>query len=357
MALYRYLSWTGDFTILNETVGVFDDPNVKRTLLMKAILAVDWLLANQWQGVIAPCGWVDGWPRGVKAQTQMSAAALIALRNISVICAYLGKDHEALKYAGTVQELQDSIHEVFYDPTTGLFAEHLFESGDIAGNQTTDFWATTQIWTALAGLAPDVRGLELCRVNCMETGMMMMPESTMSANYVMLLDTSIEELDFGSNATWSLAAWPELTHLYALAELRYGRPDQALDAIFGQLPERIHESNRLAAPYYYAEKYIYPYTTPWLCTWGGDPMLLEVLLEGFAGLHMDIDGMKVKPRLPTSWMGDNQLRIRFWYRDNQWDLIIDQEEGRRKTAIVLDGRDIPIDHTIERRCFSKLILA
>jgi hypothetical protein len=295
--------------------------------------------------VVAPCGWVDGWPAGVKAQGQISIAAHMALGALSEICESRGLGREAGHYRDAAATLAQRVHEVFYDPRTGLFAEHLFASGTVAGNQPSDFWTITQIWAALAGMAPDTRGLDACRTRGLSTGMRMIPESGIGASYMARFVDGVDELGLGSQATWALAAWPELTHLYALAELRYGRPDHALDAVRRQLPEQVHRRNPKAPPYYYPEKYIHPGTTPWLCTWAGDPTLLQVMLEGFGGIHVGLDGMRVRPQLPTSWRAGEAFRCRFCWRGSRWQLIVEREDSGGM-ALDIDGHRVPDDGLI-----------
>ena len=52
-----------------------------------------------------------------------------------------------------------------------------------------------------------------------------------------------------------------------------------------------------AEPYYYAEKYLYTYDTPWLCTRSGDPTLIQAMLEGFGGINASLEGLNIKPYL------------------------------------------------------------
>ncbi len=323
MALHRYISWSGDMALLDQAVINRSGQQRELTMLERAKLAAEWLLENRWNGLIAPCGWLDAWPPQVKAQAQISITAYMALRELMEICEQTKDSQGQSRYELAAADLKQRILEVFYDGKTGLFAEHLFESGEIAGKETHDFWAHTQIWAALAGLSPDTRGLDLCREYCLGDGMAIIPESAIFSDYLSESTDGVEDLSFGFTATWLLAAWPEVTHLYALAELRYGRVNEALDAVRRQLPEHLHSMKSGVSPYHYAEKYLYPHDVPWLCTWSGDPTLLQVLLEGFGGIQVNLSGLKVIPRLPDSWGGEERLHAKFQWRGYKMNLEVD----------------------------------
>jgi len=150
----------------------------------------------------------------------------------------------------------------------------------------------------------------------------MNPEGILTAPYMARFQDTEDDLPMDRNAIWNLAAWPELTHLYALAEICAGRPDLALEAVSKNLPEKAHAENPFAAPFYYPEKYIPPLNVPWLCTWAGDPTLIQVLLEGFFGIKAGLNGLTIEPHLPGAWTGDQLLRARFCYRGAQWEVSI-----------------------------------
>jgi hypothetical protein len=323
LALYRYLCWTGDTSVLDEPVASLVEPGSLQTVFARMLRGADWLLANRWEGVVAPCGWVDAWPVGVKSQSQISIATFMALDRVAQICAYQDRAEEALRYRAAAEALRARILDVFYTSETGLFAEYLFEDGTVAGGREDDFWSVTQIWAALAGLAPDTRGLDLCRKYCLKSGMTMYPETVLRAPYMLKFTDDMDALPVHAVATYGLAAWPELTHLYALAETRYRRPDLALNALERQLPETIHALNPVSSPTYYAEKYLYPYNEPWQCTWGGDPTFIQLLLEGFMGIQAGLDGLVIEPRLPKAWKDGGPLQAHFSFRGEPYKLTVD----------------------------------
>jgi hypothetical protein len=330
MALHRYLSWTGDIALLDEMPENLRGSSHYLTMLERAKLAAEWLLENRWQGLIAPCGWLDAWPPEVRGQAQISITSYMAFRDLAAICGHVRDDEGKLRYEKEAEALKSRIMDVFYDEKTGLFAEHLFESGEVTGSTIEDFWAHTQIWAALADLAPDTRGLEACRQHCLSNGMVVIPESSLFSDYIDKSTDGVEDLSFGFTATWLLARWPEVTHLYALAELRYGRVNEALEAVHGQLPEQLNAMNPEVSPYFYPEKYLHPGHTPWLCTWSGDPTLLQVLLEGFSGVKVNLDGIEVHPQLPELWSGDDCLRTKFQLRGQEAALVIDSKTSTIK---------------------------
>ena len=165
--------------------------------------------------------------------------------------------------------------------------------------------------------------MDLTRETCLKRGIVMNPEAVAETAYMTKFQDDYNHLPIDRNVTWALATWPELTHLYALAEVKLGRPDLALDAVLRQLPESIHALNPFAAPFYYPEKYIAPFTVPWLCTWAGDPTLIEVLLEGFFGVQPDLQHLTIIPRLPSDWKGAGKVGARFCWRGAQYELVID----------------------------------
>jgi hypothetical protein len=260
---------------------------------------------------------------------QVTATGIMGLRAFADVC---GAESG---YGDAADALADAIRRRAYDAATGLFAEHVFADGRVEGGTVEDFWAHTQIWTSLAGLAPDARGLDLVRRHCFTTGVRVVPESSFANAYIAASTDGDEDLTPDSTATWLLAMWPELTHLYALAELRHGRPDAALEAVTAALPERLHARNPAAAPYYYAEKYLHPGDEPWLCTWAGDPTLVEVLLTGFLGVRPEPAGLRVTPQLPRAWVG-RELGAAFSCRGARWRLVVDPELA--PGTLLLDGR-------------------
>lgn len=334
MALYRYLIWTGDFDFINRPVS--NPAGTGMSILDSALLSARWLLDNFSGGVVKPCGWLDAWPPEVKAQAQISIAAYIALDELAKILAYIGRSGDESYFRDVVFRLGQDIKSVFYNKNDRLFAEHLFESGKVEGGVIEDFWAHTQIWAALAGLAPDAGGLEKCRRYCLKRGMTVIPETGINTGYIADSTDGLEDLDIGSTATWLFAVWPELTHLYAIAELRYGRISEALEAVRQQLPQHVHEENRCAVPYYYAEKYLYPYSIPWLCTWSGDPTFIQVLVEGFGGVHPSIEGLCIKPAIPDAWGRDKDYIINFIWRGRKIHMTV-AGSGRSVKGIELNG--------------------
>lgn len=321
MSLYRYLCWTGDFDFVDD-IAVNPITGSELTILDRTLLSAKWLLDNFSNGVVKPCGWLDAWPPKVEAQAQISIVTYIALKKLLKILAHLSYKEKEAQFKKVVRQLKEDIKSVFYMEENGLFAEHLFDSGKVEGGVIEDFWAHTQIWAALAGLAPDVRGLEACRKYCLKRGMTVIPESGINTDYISDSTDGLEDLDLGSTATWLFAAWPELTHLYAIAEIKYGRSTEALEAVKRQLPQNVHKENPYAAPYYYAEKYLYPYDIPWLCTWSGDPTLIQVLLEGFGGIEPALEGLYLKPSIPEEWKAKGKYEMNFIWRSGIIHLIV-----------------------------------
>lgn len=76
---------------------------------------------------------------------------------------------------------------------------------------------------------------------------------------------------------------------------------------------------------------------PWLCTWAGDPTLVEVALTGFLGVRPQPGGLQVTPQLPQAWAG-RELRAAFWCRGAQWRLIIDPD--LEPGVILRDGEPV-----------------
>jgi hypothetical protein len=273
--------------------------------------------------LLAPCGWLDAWPPEVAAQSQISLTGLMGLEALAEVLRWVGDEVAAAGYAAAAVGLRERLLELCYDPDTGLFAEHVFGDG-VRGGTTDDFWAHTQIWAALAGVAPDRRGLDLTRRKCLGAGMRVVPTSTFSSGYVAASTDGDASLSIDSTATWLLASWPELTHLYALAETRAGSADLALAAVESQLPEALHRRNAAAAPFYYAEKYLTPGDEPWLCTWAGDPTLIDLLLTGFVGVRPGLDGLRIEPCLPQHWSGDDVVADFVW-RGAEWRVVLDPD--------------------------------
>lgn len=277
LAVRRYLAWTGDGALLDDPVASRIDP-VPRTVRERVSLAADDLLAHRFRGLVAPCGWADAWNPAVRAQGQISATAVLALRAWAEVLEAVDGPVTAEPLVTAADELAAAARAVLLDPESGLVAEHVFD--DAVRGTPDDFYAHAQIWAALAGIATDGRALDLVADRCLGHGVSIAPESAFDQDYVAASTDSQAALPLDSTATWLLASWPEVTHLYALAELHRGNADAALAAVVGQLPETLHALDPACPPWFYAEKYLAPGTRPWLCTWAGDPSLLEVVLDG-----------------------------------------------------------------------------
>ena len=303
LAAERYLVWSGDFGVLSTPVeSTLDDP--PRSFFERVDLAAADLLAHRYDGLVGPCGWADAWNPDVRAQGQISATAVLALRAWSRVCANQGRHDRAAELAGGAESIAARMRERLVDPSTGIVAEHVFDDR-VTGGTVDDYFAHTQIWSALAGIIEDGRALDLVKGECLNHGVSIAPESAFDKDYVAASTDSTADLPIESTATWLLASWPEVTHLLALAEIDRQNPDDALAAVLSQLPESLHQLNPVCAPYYYAEKYLYPGTKPWLCTWAGDPSLLEVVVSGFLGVHAELDRLVVSPTLPSQWVGSS----------------------------------------------------
>lgn len=310
LAAERYLAWTGDREFFDEAVRSDYDP-VPRRVRDRITRAADDLLAHRYRGLVHPCGWADAWNPEVRAQGQISAAAALGLRAWSETCRFLGDEPGAVRFGDEADAIAAAMIAELYDPVSGLVAEHMF-ADRVTGGTPADFWAHTQIWSALAGITSDGRGLDLVAENCLERGVSIAPESAFDTDYIAASTDSAADLPLDSTATWLMASWPEVTHLYALAELGRGRPDAALRAVLSQLPETLHEAEPACLPWYYAEKYLWPGTRPWLCTWAGDPSLIEVLLTGFLGVRARPDGLVVAPCWPAAWAGARSRGTFVW---------------------------------------------
>jgi hypothetical protein len=319
---HRYVAWTGDDGILQEHIVASDGSS--RIFRDRLVAAAHSMLARGREGLLAPCGWLDAWNPAVRAQGQVSMEGAAALESLVELLHAGGLDDEGL--AEAARALRQRIDEVFLDPATGLYAEHLFDDGRVTGGALDDFWAHTQVSAVLAAQTADPRGLDLIRRYCRTTGITGLAPATLDQPYV--ADSTDDEvsLELDSTATWMLAAWPELTHRYALAEFRLKRPDHAVDVIHGMLPERLHRRRARVAPWYYAEKYLYPGDRPWLFTWGGDPTLVEAVLSGLFGLRVDLTGVHATPSLPENAA---PATAEFTYRGRRTTLTVTPNEHAR----------------------------
>ncbi len=313
LAIDRYLSWTGDWDFLAAK-----PEGQSKSVAEVARMVADWLIARRRSGLIQPCGWLDAWPPNVVAQAQVSIVTSDALARLGRLLNISGNDGET--YESAAEGLRARVIEVFYQSETGLFAEHLISSGEVLGGSPEDFFPHTQIWAALTGVATDRRGLELCRQLCLRPGMRAITETSFNRPYIASSTDGLDDLSTESTKTWLLASWPELTHLYALAEIMHGEPDLAWEAVKATLPERLRQTNPNIWPHFYAEKYLTPHLTPWLCTWGGDPTLWEVILA-FAGVHAEIEGMRILPAPPRAWAG-RETRLDFQWRGERRRLTL-----------------------------------
>lgn len=321
MGLHRYLCFSGDFSFLQENV-VCERSGESRSILECALKAGEWLLRRKMkEGVMKPCGWLDAWPPSVTAQAQISFTVYHAFMKLADILRHMGHK-EAGQYSQEAKQLAENIQRIFYNHKTNLYAEHLFADGTVRGGEFDDFWVHTQVWASISGLESRQEPLEICKKYCCHSGVKVIPETGMESDYIAASTDGLTDLSAGSTATWLLAAWPELTNLFALSWVRAGNPQTAYDIVCSQLPETLYQKFGTAAPFYYAEKYLYPYGLPWLCTWAGDPTLIEYLICGLLGVQFTLDGYTVSPSIPESFT-NRTLSAQFLWRGKPVSISVD----------------------------------
>jgi hypothetical protein len=263
----------------------------------------------------------------------------------------LGRPGRAAALRAEADAIANAIRDILYDRSTGLIAEHLFDDG-VKGGTPADFWAHTQIWAALAEISPeDSRGLDRVAERCLDRGVFIAPESAFEQDYVAASTDSAADLPIESTATWLLARWPEVTHLFSLAQIESGNTELALDAVRQQLPEVLHAADTRCAPHYYAEKYLYPGTRPWLCTWAGDPSLIEVLIAGFLGVTPTSRGITIAPALPAAWSGAAGI-VRLVARETELEIELSPEIPEGSAEIDADFVRLPV--TVQPRPGSRM---
>lgn len=328
MGIYRYLSMSGDFPFLEEVI-VCQSDGKEKTILSCLLLAAEWLQKRKTkEGVMKPCGWLDAWPPTVTAQAQISFTVYHAFSKLTEILVYCNHEQAAF-YEKEMKELEVNIKKIFYDNKMKIYAEHLFQDGSVRGADIEDFWVHTQIWANISQIENDKLPLKLCQQHCLKDGMTVMPESAILTDYITSSTDGLSDLNVGSTATWLLAAWPELTNLFALCCVRAGDYELAYQAVCSQLPEQLYEKYKTAAPFYYAEKYLYPYGLPWLCTWAGDPTLIEYIVEGLFGVQFTLENFTVSPMIPKSFL-NKELFLKFLWRGKVIEVSTDKE-GRSIT--------------------------
>lgn len=323
LGIHRYLCFSGDFSFLQETV-ILKETGEKKSILACVLKAGEWLLQGKTkQGVMKPCGWLDAWPPKVTAQAQISFAVYWALWKLTDILRHIGHG-QADFYEKEAKALKENIQKIFYCSDTGLYGEHLFSDGSMRGGDLEDFWVHTQVWANITGIESSEKPLEICADRCLSYGVRIIPESGLDSDYILNSTDGLSDLSVGSTATWLLSAWPELTNLFALNWIRAGNPQKAYEIVCSQLPETLYNHFQMPAPFYYAEKYLYPYGVPWLCTWAGDPTLIEYLICGLMGVSFTLDGYTVSPNLPRN-LQDQDLTAKFFWRGKQ--VVISTNEG------------------------------
>ena len=340
--VYRYVAWTGDDSALDIPVETKDDV---RPLLERLERAAQYLVDTSVDGLMVPCGWMDAWNPEVVTQAQISMYAAQAFDELAELVELRRGEHLSAAWRARATTTRKQTIDVFHNPATGLFAEHRFPDR-VEGWLPTDFWAHAQIAGVLCGLTTDPRGLDRIAERCISRGLTQTPVTTFASPYVAASTDGDVSLELDSTAMWVLACWPELTHTFALASTRLGLADRALGAVRAQLPERIHRSSGFVAPWYYAEKYLYPGNEPWLFTWGGDPTLIEAIAFGFFGIDAGLRSLSVSPCLPVEWRADPQ-RIDFVWRGvahsletvPDWSPDQTEVDGAPHSGPILPARD------------------
>jgi cellobionic acid phosphorylase len=133
--------------------------------------------------------------------------------------------------------------------------------------------------------------------------------------------------------------------MLAWAEIQLNRPDEALRILQQVLPlarEDVYDVRR-GSPLWWANYYQSPHAnhpgrSSNIISSGAPAWLFMVVYEGLLGITPSLDGLRITPRLPTTW---NQIRVTRLWRGARYEFEYRREPGCTANRVLLDGHPLP----------------
>ncbi len=325
---------TGDYAMLEQRYRYFDGGD--GSVYEHCVKALDYIQreSGRFGLPLLKCGdWNDCLMGSNKTGVSVWLGIFyyINLMEMHELATRTGRSADAARFLAQARELSDSINRNCWDGRWYLMA--LDDDGGVIGGRTEQegrIYLMPQTWAILAGIASPERARTSLQAveELMDTPLgipLLAPPYTKPQERIGVIGR-MAPYEHHNGGVWNHAVtWA------ILAECRIGRPDRALDLYRRLMPAYLSQT----WPAYIAEPYTY---TSFTNTAGsGEPghpgtgwntgtvcWIYRVLLEGFAGVMPEFDGLRVDPRLPTGW---RKITVKRPYRGCVYHITIEDPAG------------------------------
>jgi cellobiose phosphorylase len=347
-----FIRETGDYTMLEQKYRYFDGG--EGTVYEHCVKALDYIRreSGRFGLPLLKCGdWNDCLMGSNKTGVSVWLAIFyhINLMEMQELATRTGRTADAARFLAQARALAEAINTHAWDGRWYLMA--FDDEGGVIGGHTEEegrIYLNPQTWAILAGIAPPERARQSMAAveELMDTPFgipLLAPPYTHDQERIGVISRMAAH-EHHNGGIWNHAVtWA------ILAECRIGRPDRALELYRRLMPAYLSQQ----WPDYTAEPYSYTSFTnpagsgePGRCGTGWNTgtvcWIYRVLLEGFAGLTAEFDGLKVNPCLPTGW---RTISVKRPYRGGVYQITIEDPKGvsRGVAEMTVNGTKIAGD--------------
>jgi cellobionic acid phosphorylase len=351
--LEAWLDETGDYSLLDKNVPGADE----RSVFDAVTAAMRWLIANRdgsRLSLIAQGDWCDPMnmvgPEGKGVSGWLSIATVHALRLWAGICETTKRDSVAAECRAAADESAAAVQALLWDGN--WFARGITDAGvpfGVASDVEGRLYLNPQSWSILAGISSP----EQCRriLAAIDTHlespygtMMLAPAYTaMREDIGRITQKFPGTAENGSVYNHAVAFY--VAALYALGEsdrawteLRRTVPGPGLEDYLrrGQLPVYLPNYYRGAWQQFPAAAG----RSSHLCHTGAASWFYRLIVEQLFGLQGCVEGLRVRPRLPTCWSGASVTRR---FRGAELEVRYTIDDRLESPRVRVDGRALQDD--------------
>ena len=344
-----YLKESGDFSVLNEQVGYYDDER-KESVFTHVKRGMDYLFNTQGKRGLSLWGGGD-WNDSLDACGLQMKGESVWLSIATMNCS---RDYIEILENAPVENKAELIADTKAkrEKLKSAILEHGFENGyflygftdwdekvGAKGNEEGEIFLNPQTWAVMSDILPDV-----------EKGKVMdMVENRLKCDYGYVLQdppfkTASDHLGrasyFEQGVYENASVYNHGVMFKVVADCCIGRGDNAWNTLKINRYDNPKNPDSGVEPYAVSNMYFGPSAVskkgyaPLSWITGSAGWMYRAIVEYLLGVHPDFNGLKLKPCLPTSWKGAKVERL---FRGVKYSIeYIPADENR----LVVDGKEM-----------------
>ncbi len=344
-----YLKESGDFSILKEEVGYYDDDR-NESVFMHVKRGIDYLFATQGEHGLSLWGGGD-WNDSIdSAGLQMkgesiwlSIATMNCSRDYIEILENAPIDNAAELIVDTKAKREKLKGSIFkYGFENGRFIYGINDWGEKVGAEECKegkFFLNPQTWATMSDFLTieekqRVMDLVEARLKC-DYGYMLQDRPYLTPNDHLGRLTYFEQGVYENGSVYNHGVMFKI-----VADCCIGRGDNAWNTLKMNRYDNPQNPNSGVEPYALSNMYFGPSAihkkgfAPQSWITGSAGWMYRAIIEFLLGVKPDFNGLKLVPCLPTSWKGAKVERI---FRDVKYSIeFIPAEENR----LIVDGKEV-----------------